>query len=291
MEGMPIMEKDETEGDAFAYYFWAIALFFFTLAILNFVVLLVIAYVLEISPTGMEALEFMPNQGSVKFLKDLIAPMITVGSGIISGFSGETMNFVAESGDLVFLVKTAQAMNDPQLRISPHEISLSNVESFRVVDPETGRIYFDAFAPEFDISDPIDSLAASEVETNRLVSPLNRDLLIKSDAKLSLTGAEGIQAEAKHIKLEAGQDITITSSEGDIILDGDVQLDPLALPVGGGGYLSEIAQYKLCICGTSGKIYAVSVGSKMKDFKSASGMACVHAVDNKSNKHPCHTDE
>ena len=24
LEGMPIMEKDETEGDAFAYYFWAI---------------------------------------------------------------------------------------------------------------------------------------------------------------------------------------------------------------------------------------------------------------------------
>ena len=89
LEGMPIIEKDETEGDAFAYYFWAIAIFFFTLALLNFIVLMVIIHVLEISPYGMEAMEFMPEIGSVKFLKDLFATVITVGSGLISGFSGE----------------------------------------------------------------------------------------------------------------------------------------------------------------------------------------------------------
>lgn len=79
------MEKDETEGDAFAYYFWAIAIFFFTLALLNFIVLVIIAHVLEITPQGMESIEFMPARGSIKFLKDLIAPLVTVGSGIISG--------------------------------------------------------------------------------------------------------------------------------------------------------------------------------------------------------------
>ena len=105
--GMPIIEKDETEGgDAFAYYFWAIAIFFFTLAFLNFIVLIIIAHVLEISPHGMEAIEFMPGQGSVKFLKHLIAPMITIGSGLISGFAKEPMNLVAENGDIVFQVKS-----------------------------------------------------------------------------------------------------------------------------------------------------------------------------------------
>ena len=100
------MEKDETEGgDAFAYYFWAIAIFFFTLALLNFIVLLIIAHVLEISPSGMEAIEFMPGQGSVKFLKHLIAPVTTIGSGLISGFAKEPMNIVAENGDIVFQVE------------------------------------------------------------------------------------------------------------------------------------------------------------------------------------------
>ena len=103
---------------------------------------------------------------------------------------------------------------EPQLRVSPHEISLSNVENFRVIDPENGKVYFDAFAPDFDISDPIETLAASEVETNRLVSPLNEDLLIKSDSALELVGAEGIEAEAKSMNFEAGQDMSLTTTTG-----------------------------------------------------------------------------
>ena len=56
------MEKDETEGgDAFAYYFWAIAIFFFTLALLNFIVLLIIAHVLEISPRWFSVTRFDYN--------------------------------------------------------------------------------------------------------------------------------------------------------------------------------------------------------------------------------------
>merc|ERR1712037_63801 len=106
--------------------------------------------------------------------------------------------------------------------------------------------------------------------------PLNEDLLIKSDSGLELVGAEGI---------EAGQDMSLTTTTGSITLDGEVNLDPLALPIGGGGYLSEIAQYNLCICGKSGKLFAVPVNSKSKDHKSASGLACLHALE--SNRHPC----
>ena len=80
LEGMPIMEKDENDGDACAYYFWAIAIFFFTLAVLNLIVLMVIVHVLEITPSGMEAMEFLPDLGSVKFLKDLVAPVLTIGT-------------------------------------------------------------------------------------------------------------------------------------------------------------------------------------------------------------------
>ena len=60
---------------------------------------------LEINPSGMEAMEFLPSQGSVKFLKDLVAPVLTVGSGLISGFAGEPLNMVSENGDIVFQVQ------------------------------------------------------------------------------------------------------------------------------------------------------------------------------------------
>jgi hypothetical protein len=291
LEGVPIMEQDEAEaagmgeGDACAYYFWAIALFFFTLAFLNFIVLMVILHVLEIGPGGMEAMEFLPEFGSVKFLKDLIAPSLTIGSGLISGFAGEPMNIVAENGDIVFQVRghMDSDLKRPQLRISPHEITLTNVDSFRVVDPSTGRVYFDAFAPEFVMQDPLETLEASEVETNHLVSPINQDLLIKSDSGLELMGAEGIQVEAKSLKMEAGENMEVTATLGSITLDGRVNLDPLALPVGGGGYPGETTQYKVCICGGSGKLFTVPVKSKSKSHKS-SGMACLQSF---GDTHPC----
>ena len=65
---------------------------------------------------------------------------------------------------------------------------MANVDSFRILDPESGQVYFDAFAPEFKMKDPVESLAASEIETNRLVSPLNKDLFIKSDSGLGMYG-------------------------------------------------------------------------------------------------------
>ena len=96
LQGMSITEKDKNaavtnidmmtineEGDACAYYFWAITLFFFVIALINFFVLVSIVFVLGIGPHGMEAIEFLPDLQSVKFLKDLYASDITIGSGII----------------------------------------------------------------------------------------------------------------------------------------------------------------------------------------------------------------
>ena len=96
LQGMSITDKDKNaaatnidmmtineEGDACAYYFWAITLFFFVIALINFLVLISIVVVLGIGPHGMEAIEFLPDLESVKFLKDLYASDITIGSGII----------------------------------------------------------------------------------------------------------------------------------------------------------------------------------------------------------------
>ena len=95
LQGMSFSEKDQSkplnvdmmtiteEGDACAYYFWAITLFFFVIAVINFFVLISIVAVLGIGPNGMQAIEFLPDLGSVKFLKDLYASDITLGSGLI----------------------------------------------------------------------------------------------------------------------------------------------------------------------------------------------------------------
>ena len=41
---------------------------------------------------------------------------------------------------------------------------------------------------------------------------------------LDLMGAEGLSVESKSLNMEAGQDITLTSSTGSISLDGQVTL-------------------------------------------------------------------
>jgi hypothetical protein len=60
----------------------AITLFFFALALLNFVVLVAIVLVLGIGPDGLSSVEFLHQDGSIKFLKDVLAPDITL-SGVI----------------------------------------------------------------------------------------------------------------------------------------------------------------------------------------------------------------
>lgn len=55
--------------------------------------------------------------------------------------------------------------------------------------------------------------------------------------------------------MEAAENITFES--GAIHISGDVVIDPLALPLGGGGYPGEKPQYKICICYPSGKLFTV----------------------------------
>ena len=62
-QGMARDDSLTSEGDVCAYYFWVIAFFFFSLAILNFLVLVLMANALGIGPYGMAAIEFLPEQG------------------------------------------------------------------------------------------------------------------------------------------------------------------------------------------------------------------------------------
>lgn len=73
------------------------------------------------------------------------------------------------------------------MHISHSGISLNNVDSFIVLDPDTGKVIFDANSPVFSLDDnTIETLSVREIETNRVVSPVDKDLFIQSDAGLSL---------------------------------------------------------------------------------------------------------
>ena len=152
-------------------------------------------------------------------------------------------------------------------------------------------MYFDAFSPQVSLdSHQLESLTASEIETNKIVSPIDRDLLIQSDSGLDLEGAEGISIESKRAHFEAGQNIMISSDRGSITLDGDsISLGPLGLPLGGEGFKGgEKSQFKVCICSPSGKLFTVPVQEGKRDStgRTISRTTCELSIKDMDN-HPC----
>ena len=159
------------------------------------------------------------------------------------------------------------------------------------MDPITGELYFDAFSPQISLdSHTLESLIANEIETNRIVSPIHKDLHIQSDSGLDLEGAEGISVEAKRVEFDAGNNIEISSEAGNIILDGEtISLGPLGLPLGGEGFTGgEKSQHKVCICSPSGKLFAVPVYAEKRDEKGriVSRTTC-ETIPSDWENHPC----
>ncbi len=73
---------------------------------------------------------------------------------------------------------------------------------------------------------------------------------------------EGIEVSGREVTLEAPSGtIDLSSSAGEIVLDGSVAIDPRGLPQGGHGYPGEEPQFKLCVCMPSGMVYRVAVPS------------------------------
>lgn len=215
---------------------------------------------------------------------------------LFSGYLGEPIRINTTGGEVLFQIdEDFSDEKKPGLRISPNEIKFENINSFKVRDPSTGELYFDAFAPQLSLdSHTLESLIASEIETNRIVSPIDEDLLIQSDSGLDLEGAEGISVQAKRVEFEAGKDIRINSESGDIILDSEsISLGPLGLPLGGEGFTGgEKSQYKVCICSPSGKLFTVPVTIEKRggNGRIISRTSC-ETIPYGWERHPCEEDD
>ena len=75
----------------------------------------------------------------------------------------------------------------PVMHVTRSGISFNSVDFFVILDLDTGNVIFDANIPIFSLNDnTIETLTVGEIETNRVVSPIDKDLLIQSDVGLSL---------------------------------------------------------------------------------------------------------
>ena len=219
-----------------AYFFWAIYLTLLLIALGNLITTLVIINVLRIGPQGMEAIEFSPMESVIKFFGAADLGNVYQHNGVISGFSGEDLSVVGQDASV-----TIQADKDdilsPTMTLSSEGISIENVHDLSLLDPDTGRVIFSTSDPELSLPSGVRHLETEETEVNRVVSGVGADMeetmMVRSDRKLTVRGAEGVQIEGKEISMTSAEDISVVSDQGAVTLEAGLMLDTVMLPHGG----------------------------------------------------------
>jgi len=292
LNGQPIAEAATEEKlaiikvkeESSAYFFWAIYLTLVILAVGNLMTTAIIINVLRVGIEGMEAIEFLPGEDSIKLFGNADLGEVYKHDGIISSFAGENLQVSAE--DAKVILQAGKTAKSPRLTLSPDSIRLENVHDLSLLDPQTGKVIFSTSDPELDLPTGLRILETEEAEVERVSSPVGEDMMVRSDRELSIRGAEGIEIEGRKIDLTANGDITLKSEIGAVELSGGLVLDTVMLPHGGvGGYQGEIGQFKLCVCMPSGLLFKVAIPDDNPSRPSNFQIGC-HSVD-LSKENPC----
>lgn len=242
-----------------AYFFWAIYLALMLIALGNLLTTMVIINVLRIGPEGMEAIEFSTLENAIKFFGNADLGNVYQHNGIISGFAGEELSIIGKESTVTFEAHKDD-VSSPKMTLSNEGISIENVHDLNILDPVSGDVVFSTSDPELELPSGVKHLETEETEVDSVVSGLGEDMLIRSDRSLTVRGAEGILIEGKEISMTSAEDISISSIQGGVTLEGGIMLDTVMLPHGGvQGYPGESGQFKLCVCMPSGRLFKVAV--------------------------------
>ena len=182
----------------------------------------------------MEAIEFSPSENIIKFFGNADFGNIYKHDGIISGYSGEDLALVGQDSS-VTLQSNKRDEFPPRMKISKDGVSVSNVHDLSLLDPLTGDVVFSTSDPELSLPTGLHHLETEETEVERVVAGVEhqQSMLVRSDRRLHLRGAEGVQIEGKKLSLVSNEDISLTSHQGSVSLAAGLVLDTVMLPHGG----------------------------------------------------------
>ncbi|VVC86811.1 unnamed protein product [Leptidea sinapis] len=237
------------------FVFWTLVCLLFVLAIGNLLLTFTIIAVLRLGH-GLESMEFLPEHNAIKFF-------------------GKT--------NLDHIYKKDGVIENTHLIVNTSGVFIRGVNSFELVEPATGERVFSTNDARISLAQPLNNLLAKQISTKRLSSPVDEDLLIRSDTSLHLQGAEGTRMESKDIHWNADQDIHLKSINGSIVLSGkegvfiDVRYLPIAMPLNRDN--RGVGQFKVCVCMPQGKLFRVAVPTGQK-------VTCSH-VNMTGDLNPC----
>ncbi|XP_026469660.1 uncharacterized protein LOC113373585 [Ctenocephalides felis] len=269
-----------------SFIFWMLFILLVILAIGNLVITLVIFCVLHLGK-GMHDLEVISEPSTIKFLNAIHLDNIIKRDGRIEGYGDTPMEIeVPNSSFLVNLLKNDKPST--KMKFNNNGIAFTGVENMDIIDPHTREKIFETEFTRLNIAKSTKRLISTSVATNKIISPVDRNLNIESNGKIQIQGTEGLYIQSSDIFWSADQDVIIHSFNGTISLNGKdgVSIDTQTIPLITDDVKTKhdagsVLAYKLCICMPQGKLFRVPVlkGHNPKGI-------CTH-IKMDSNNNPC----
>ncbi|XP_050676435.1 uncharacterized protein LOC126973265 [Leptidea sinapis] len=276
------VSKSVQKGGRKTFVFWTLVCLLFVLAIGNLLLTFTIIAVLRLGH-GLESMEFLPEHNAIKFFGKTNLDHIYKKDGVIESFRDVPMTLSSDNGSVMVNLQSRLSRQDTHLIVNTSGVFIRGVNSFELVEPATGERVFSTNDARISLAQPLNNLLAKQISTKRLSSPVDEDLLIRSDTSLHLQGAEGTRMESKDIHWNADQDIHLKSINGSIVLSGkegvfiDVRYLPIAMPLNRDN--RGVGQFKVCVCMPQGKLFRVAVPTGQK-------VTCSH-VNMTGDLNPC----
>uniref|UniRef100_A0A1B6CMK0 Beta-sarcoglycan n=1 Tax=Clastoptera arizonana TaxID=38151 RepID=A0A1B6CMK0_9HEMI len=243
------------------YAFWTLVGLLSLMAIANMVLTCIIFKVLRIWPR-MESFEILPEQSIIKFHGKTDLDQILKQDGKIEGFKGEPIKITGQSGPVNIDLLDANGNLQRKLKMQDNETHFQGIDSFEVHDPVSGKVIFSTASPNFRLPKGVHNINVVTAKTNRITSPFNKTLTLKSDSFTRLKGNEGTKVEGKEILWSADQFIFLRSVNGSIIFNSTkgVYIDVKNIPsVTHSSDKQLVGQFKICVCMPEGKLFKVPV--------------------------------
>ncbi|CAH1175671.1 unnamed protein product [Phaedon cochleariae] len=239
--------------------FWTLLILLFILVIGNLILTVTIIGVLRLGK-GMQSMELVPEEETIKFFGDANLDHIYKRDGKVEGFKDQPLEITADDSPLYLsIVRDSRAVR--KVKIDPSEIVFRGLNTFEVLNEQKESV--------FTITDPVyhslknaHNLKTNNIETTGIRSPLDHDLQIEGDT-VSLKGAEGTEINAKDLLWNVDQDIFLKSINGSIVLisqDG-VFIDIARIPIAKLNHNYVTSQFKVCVCMPEGKLFRIPVAN------------------------------
>ncbi|XP_065210976.1 beta-sarcoglycan [Planococcus citri] len=269
------------------YIFWLLILIIFFMAAVNFTVLIIMINVLRIGE-GMESMEMLSKEEIIKLYGDTDFDYIVYNEEALKGFQDIPLQVRSNEGFVVMALNNYKDMiSSDKMKLTNDEISFSNIDHFQVVDPVTQKTVFSTHNNNYEIPKGVSNLDIKRLRVNRLVSPSNSNLTIKSDSLTKIKGNEGMNVKGKEVTFFADGDIHLKSVKGDIhLLAGNITINMKDIQTSftnQRGYASQYSgsHFKLCVCMPQGVLFKVPVLKGKNPQKACSN------VDFSERNNPC----